>query len=156
VEHKEKVLFYNFIIAFFPLIFSLYIWYKVTKCLLISIYLIIWLRKIRNLDLLLLINFTVAFFSHKLYICLQIVYQIICTYCMGISFFNSHNDFSFFFHVFHVKLLNEKNDDEDEETRAGVKKRNELLQQLMKDQDEERKLQEQQVCFILVARNQST
>lgn len=49
------------------------------------------------------------------------------------------------FSFFHFKLLNEKNDDEDE-THAGVK-RNELLQQLMKDQDEEKKLQEQQVCF---------
>jgi len=49
----------------------------------------------------------------------------------------------------YFKLLNEKNDDEDEEARAGMKKRNELLQQLMKDQGEERKLQEQQVHFIL-------
>lgn len=44
-----------------------------------------------------------------------------------------------------MKLLNEKNDDEDEEARAGLKKRNELLQQLLKDQDDERKIQEQQV-----------
>lgn len=43
------------------------------------------------------------------------------------------------------KLLNEKNDDEDEEARAGLKKRNELLQQLLKDQDDERKVQEQHV-----------
>lgn len=47
----------------------------------------------------------------------------------------------------YFKLLNEKNDDEDEEIR-GVKKRNELLQQLMKDQNEETKLQEQQVRFF--------
>lgn len=44
-----------------------------------------------------------------------------------------------------LKLLNEKNDDEDEEARAGLKKRNELLQQLLKDQDDERKVQEQHV-----------
>lgn len=44
-----------------------------------------------------------------------------------------------------MKLLNEKNDDEDEEARIGLKKRNELLQQLLKDQDDERKVQEQQV-----------
>ncbi|XP_072762171.1 uncharacterized protein [Anoplolepis gracilipes] len=42
-----------------------------------------------------------------------------------------------------LQLLNEKNDDEDEATRAGAKKRNELLQQLMKDPDEERKLPDQ-------------
>lgn len=47
--------------------------------------------------------------------------------------------------LFVVKLLNEKNDDEDEEARAGLKKRNELLQQLLKDQDDERKVQEQHV-----------
>jgi len=58
-----------------------------------------------------------------------------------IPFFNNLNFF---------KLLNEKNDDEDEETRAGMKKRNELLQQLMKDQDEETKLQEQQVRFDFI------
>lgn len=45
-----------------------------------------------------------------------------------------------------LKLLNEKNDDEDEGARADLKKRNnELLQQLLKDQDDERKVQEQQV-----------
>ncbi|XP_076655230.1 uncharacterized protein LOC143360357 isoform X3 [Halictus rubicundus] len=42
-----------------------------------------------------------------------------------------------------LQLLNEKNDDEDEDVRAGFKKRNELLQQLLKDQDDERKVQEQ-------------
>lgn len=57
--------------------------------------------------------------------------------------FNSHCFIIFSF--LHFKLLNEKNDEEDEETRAGVKT-NELLQQLMKNQDEEKKLQEQ-VCF---------
>lgn len=50
-----------------------------------------------------------------------------------------------------LKLLNEKNDDEDDETRSGGKKRNELLHQLMKDQDEveTRKLPEPQVRLIL-------
>lgn len=61
--------------------------------------------------------------------------------------FNFHHFIIFSF--LHFKLLNEKNDDEDDETRPGVKKRNELLQQLMKDPDEERKLQEQQVCFSI-------
>lgn len=71
--------------------------------------------------------------------------------------------FVFNFHRFtissflHFKLLNEKNDDEDEDSRSTSKRRNELLQQLMKDQDEERKLQqEHQVCFsIHVTKNQN-
>lgn len=33
-----------------------------------------------------------------------------------------------------------------------MKKRNELLQQLMKDQDEETKLQEQQVQFLFISK----
>ncbi|XP_043275329.1 nuclear receptor coactivator 2-like isoform X12 [Venturia canescens] len=41
-----------------------------------------------------------------------------------------------------LQLLNEKND-EDEDARAGLKKQHELLQQLLKDPDEERKMQEQ-------------
>ena len=47
----------------------------------------------------------------------------------------------------HFKLLNEKNDD-DEDSRAGLKKQNELLSQLLKDPDEERKLQEQRDVSI--------
>ncbi|XP_046605208.1 nuclear receptor coactivator 1 isoform X2 [Neodiprion virginianus] len=38
-----------------------------------------------------------------------------------------------------LELLNDKNDDDDLETRAGLKKRHELLQQLLKDEDEEGK-----------------
>lgn len=68
-------------------------------------------------------------------------------YLTGLNFILKLPSLSFLFFL-HFKLLNEKNDDEDEETRTGLKKRNaerELLQQLMKDQNEERKFQEQQV-----------
>lgn len=63
--------------------------------------------------------------------------------------FNSH--WFIIFSILHFKLLNEKPDDEDEDTRAGMKKRHELLQQLMKDPDEERKnnrTREEQVWSI--------
>ncbi|XP_046737417.1 nuclear receptor coactivator 1 isoform X8 [Diprion similis] len=43
-----------------------------------------------------------------------------------------------------LELLNDKNDDDDLETRAGLKKRHELLQQLLKDQDEEGKSHDSQ------------
>lgn len=43
-----------------------------------------------------------------------------------------------------LQLLNEKSDDDDLEKKVGLKARSELLQQLLKDQDEERKPQEVQ------------
>lgn len=42
-----------------------------------------------------------------------------------------------------LQLLNEKNDDDDDESRAGLKKRNELLTQLLKEPEDEKKLQDQ-------------
>lgn len=47
------------------------------------------------------------------------------------------------------KLLNEKNDDDDEEARIGLKKSNELLQKLLKNQDEEKKQKEPSVIKLL-------
>lgn len=41
-----------------------------------------------------------------------------------------------------LQLLNEKSDDDDEEARAGLKKRHELLQQLLKESDNDKKLQD--------------
>ncbi|GLH12635.1 Protein single-minded [Gryllus bimaculatus] len=51
---------------------------------------------------------------------------------------DSHNKVSTGNNNMLLRLLNEKSDDDDLEIKAGIKKRNELLQQLLKDQDEEK------------------